>query len=538
MADRVRKGLVWDIRKRLLNLSAVELFQVAKSIGPVPGRDLSELDVEDQEGSLEYINAFMYSTNLLESEDRGMTELLVLQGTVEAVRQEHGAPVSDHHHGEVESNVDVDVNVNPAPTLYTRTSTGHMITADTVHLESPNTTTDLGRAGGLDTGPSTNPPVMHSDFEELSRKLLQYLTPHTQHSTANPPVIYSDTPLASNNVEHTSQGFTEKVVSLRDLSCLQRREFKIQGGQIGDYASDITYASVCRQIDDGVKENFSEAELVRGILRVIKPGNFKEMIMNKEDMTVEELKRFLQSHLGDKSSTALFQELMCAKQMETETPQQFLYRVIGLKQKILFAIKQSNTDVRYSPATIQDVFLHTVYQGLGHKYKDVRSELKPLLADHSITDEAIVRNVMKITNDENERARRLGPITRPKQSTASCAQLESDPNKGVKETPGQKSRSDPITELTARIDALTSMVNSMRQSTLRPQPEHTCQCFVRGHPPQQRARLRGCPRCVEAGQQSCVHCFLCGEEGHQARGCPGKQRLQGNGKRSLPRDDQ
>ncbi|KAI5613075.1 hypothetical protein C0J50_11435 [Silurus asotus] len=356
MADQIRKGLVWDIRKSLLNLSSVELFQVAKSIGPIPGKDISELDVEDQEGCLEYINAFMYSTHLLESEDRGMAKLLVLQGTVEAVILEHGA-----------------------------TTPGH--------------------------------------------------------------------------------GISEKVVSLQDLSYLQRREFKIQGGQIGDYASDITYASVCRQIDDGVKENFSEAELVRGILRAIKAGNFKEMIMNKEDMTVEELKRFLQSHLGNKSSTELFQELMCAKQMETETPQQFLYRAIGLKQKILFAVKQSNTDVRYSPATIQDVFLHTVYQGLGHRYKDVRSELKPLLADHNITDEAIVRNVMKITNDENERARRLGQITRPKQSNASSAQLESEPDR-VKEPP-QKIKNDPIVQLTARIDALTSMVDAMRQSTLR-----------------------------------------------------------------------
>lgn len=536
MADRVRKSLVWDIRKRLLNLSAVELFQVAKSISPIPERDFSELDTEDQEGCLEYVNAFMYSTHLLESEDRGMTELLVLQGSVEAVVQEHGAAAPCHRHGEVESNVDVDVC--PAPTPYTHTSTGHMITTDTVHVELPKTASDLGKVRGLDTNPCTNPTVRHSDFEELSRKLIQYLTPHTQHSNPSSPVIHNiDTPRSS-NVERTSQGITDKVVSLRELSCLQRREFKIQGGQIGDYASDITYASVCRQIDDGVKENFSEAELVRGILRAIKPGNFKEMIMNKEDMTVEELKKFLQSHLGEKSSTELFQELMCAKQMETETPQQFLYRVIGLKQKILFAIKQSNTDVRYSPATIQDVFLHTVYQGLGHKYKDVRSELKPLLADHSITDEAIVRNVMKITNDENERARRLGPITRPKQSHANSAQLESEPDRVVKEAPGQKIKNDPIVQLTARIDALTSMVDSMRQSTLRPQPEHTCQCFVRDHPPQRGAKLRGCPRCVEAGQQNCTHCFLCGEEGHRARGCLRKQRLQGNGKRPLPRDDQ
>lgn len=67
---------------------------------------------------------------------------------------------------------------------------------------------------------------------------------------------------------------------------------------------------------------------------------------------------------------------MCAKQNEHETPQQFLYRVIGLKQRILFGSKQPGTDIRYSPDTVQDVFLHTVYQGIGHKYNDIRRERK------------------------------------------------------------------------------------------------------------------------------------------------------------------
>lgn len=57
------------------------------------------------------------------------------------------------------------------------------------------------------------------------------------------------------------------------------------------------------------------------------------MLMNKDHMTVAELKGFLQSHLGDRNSTELFQELMCTKQSEHETPQQFLYRIMGLKQK-------------------------------------------------------------------------------------------------------------------------------------------------------------------------------------------------------------
>lgn len=66
MANHVCKTLVWNIRKSLLNLST------DKSTDPVPGKDSSKLDAGDQEGCLEYINAFMYSIHLLEAEDRGM----------------------------------------------------------------------------------------------------------------------------------------------------------------------------------------------------------------------------------------------------------------------------------------------------------------------------------------------------------------------------------------------------------------------------------------------------------------------------------
>lgn len=47
---------------------------------------------------------------------------------------------------------------------------------------------------------------------------------------------------------------------------IQPREFKIHGGQIGDNSSDITFKNVCRQMDSGLKENFSDADVVRGVL--------------------------------------------------------------------------------------------------------------------------------------------------------------------------------------------------------------------------------------------------------------------------------
>jgi hypothetical protein len=68
------------------------------------------------------------------------------------------------------------------------------------------------------------------------------------------------------------------------------------------------------------------SEIVRVVVRVIKPGTFMDISTNKEGLTVAELKSFFRSHLRDKSSTEFFQELSNAKQQDREMPQQFAYR--------------------------------------------------------------------------------------------------------------------------------------------------------------------------------------------------------------------
>lgn len=60
---------------------------------------------------------------------------------------------------------------------------------------------------------------------------------------------------------------SKQPVTVRDLSYLPRREFKVFGGQIGDNSSEISYNSLTKQINEGVKEGFVEAEIVRGVLR-------------------------------------------------------------------------------------------------------------------------------------------------------------------------------------------------------------------------------------------------------------------------------
>lgn len=145
-------------------------------------------------------------------------------------------------------------------------------------------------------------------YEDLGRKLQYY------QDSAN-----TSQGRQTSNVTH-EKGDAQTMFSSKDLPYLQRRDFKVHGGQIGDQSSEITYNSISQQIDEGIKEGFTEAEVIRGVLRIIKPGAFKDMLTNKDEITICELKGFVRSHLGEKASTELFQELMCAKQNEQEPP--------------------------------------------------------------------------------------------------------------------------------------------------------------------------------------------------------------------------
>lgn len=505
MADSERKSLVWDIRKGLFALTSEQLFNIASKVGPAIGKDPSKLSCEDAEGSFEYINAFMYSEVMLEAEDSGMGELLALKDIVDDLLHPSSSPT-----GALEINVDTSTTDQaPPPSLETSKSN-----TDQTLMDKGNTCLNISQEEVL---------KMISDYERVSKTLKDLMkTPAIQQAQELRPSQGNIMPPPS------------PVVALKDLPYLPRREFKVQGGQIGDHTSDISYNSMCRQIEEGAKDNFTESEIVRGVLKIIKPGDFKDMLFNKDDMTVVELKGFLQSHLGERNSTELFQELICAKQKENETTQQFLYRVIGLKQRILFESKKSESEIKYTPETVQGVFLHTVYQGIGHKDSDIRRELKPLLANQSVTDETILKHLMKVTSEESEHHRRLGSTQRTKQIGARAAQADEGKAKLTKkDIAEQKPNVETVKHLAEKIDALTKVVDSLVMKVQKERSNSTTRSSAT-----ETRRLYACPTCVQVGSKNCNHCFSCGEEGHRAIGCLKRPKQQGNESRLLRRDQQ
>ena len=113
------------------------------------------------------------------------------------------------------------------------------------------------------------------------------------------------------------------------------RHFKIVG-QIGH--PDKKDTSLTRPVDSGLKQGYSEQEIVDEVIHAISAGLvLRSYVGTFKDFSLERLRKILRNHYGVKNSTELYQSLASICQGPKESPQEFLMRALDLQQKILFS---------------------------------------------------------------------------------------------------------------------------------------------------------------------------------------------------------
>lgn len=513
-----RRTLIFKIQKRLLALNTIKLQTVASAVDE--GKDTEDLAVLSEPELFDIIVDYLKSEKLKDMEDEGMSQILHLDDMLDDMLQP-AEVYGDAVGGADRGGADVEGVVEAAPLqtedAATRQQTSPTIATMDSHQLSPPGERDI----------HTPQPTMDRDNNAPTRNLTTASPARsiTNRAGGIPPGRASPSP---------SSG--EHVVRLTDVAALfPRREFKLYGGQISDTGSEMSYSSLCKQMDEGLQEGFSESEVIRTVLKITKPGTFREMLTNKDDLTMGELKRFLRSHIRDKNSTELFQELSTARQQDKEGPQQFLYRLMGLKQKVMFESQQPGADFCYDRKLVQGTFLHTLYQGLNEKNNHVRCDLKPFLTDLQVNDDLLLDQITKSTSEEADRFKRRGTVTKPRPATVSAAQTEqTDQTRQTKVDCELQANRAAILELTAQVTSLTNHFAQVVKPTepvspVSPGPSST-RPSIR---PQISTETRGrCHDCVQKNIKSCPHCFVCGQEGHRAIGCL-KRKASGNERRSL-----
>lgn len=348
------------------------------------------------------------------------------------------------------------------------------------------TTTDQGSASNVNENEETVGLLTSASTSTAVRGQVAQTTGLTSHVTAEQTVPLS----------RVSEQMTGLIKFSDVASFLPRREFKIYGGQISDTNSDLSFNSICKQIDKGIAENFTESEIIRTVLKVIRPGTFKEMLITKDSLTVTELKRFLRAHLRDKSSTELFQELSNAKQQEKESPQQFVYRLMGLKQRVLFASEQTESEFQYDRKLVQGVFLHSLYQGLNEKCTFVRRDIKTVIATQTATDDQILELITQSVSEETERQKRIGHTYKSRVTAASVTQQDEVDGKLASLSHAEvKANREAIHVLTAQVTALTKSLEKVM--SIRPAVQQQADLAAATAQPPSKSETKGkCIACI------------------------------------------
>lgn len=333
-----------------------------------------------------------------------------------------------------------------------------------------------------------------------------------------------------------------------------RRDFRICG-QIGEAGQKdkLSYTSLINQMESGQRKGHSETEIVEAVTRAISPGlHLREMLEIKRGLTLSTLKTILRGHFKVDSSSDLLHRLMNISQDPKESAQNFLFRAIELKEKLIWKVGEEEESEKFSPELIQRKFLRSVETGL--LSDAVKFQLKPYLSSVVVTDEVLIEQISEAANLEQERQQKLrkAVVNRPprlntvqtdlpfslRQEVEENAEQRDMDNKGdkIKSRKNVGPSPEKDTNSSQLLEGLKAEVQEMKKIVLETVEARRTNLTS---PAATQRRPRGCRACqqVQMGE-SCRHCYKCGQEGHLSRGCRRNREQQGNWRGLLSEDPQ
>ena len=316
------------------------------------------------------------------------------------------------------------------------------------------------------------------------------------------------------------------VKNILESTSVFRRQFKIVG-QIGhsDEKDKLSFTSLTRQVDSGLKQDYSEQEIVDGVIRAISAGMvLRSYVETFKDLSLERLRKILRNHYGVKNSTELYQSLASICQGPKESPQEFLMRALDLRQKILFSGTQDQGEdtLVYETDHVQKLFLRTVETGL--QDENVRVRVRGYLKDSTISDEELIRQVNNAVSTEDERARKLRSQNRGKSAQVSRVAEE-------KNDKGQDKILETLEALKVEVAQVKSQLKERSQETEQASTPQGVQLQETGN---QRKNTPKCSQCQANGNVRCFHCYICGSDNHYAVGCRQNQGQSALNSKRLP----
>lgn len=477
-----REEFLLEIEAKLFGLTVKELHRVCEYC-KIAGKDSEDIKNKTRRALVKHIVKFCEREEFLEREDEGMSVLLELNDTLEALR-EHPAETDD---------------AGAAPLF--SSPAAEEAEEETVRSAQPVS----GRQHG-----------------DCTRVLPPPATPVTREVTQDEGAQNRGRNSISNNC-WPSNGF--------------RKDFRINGHVGESTAKDtLSFSSLEHQIESGLRKGYPGEEIMEAVIRAVNPGlKLRSYLEGKTDLTLATLRQILRAHYAEKDATVLYQQLSKAAQGPGETALDFLVRVLDLRQKVLFASERAQSGLRYNRELVHSQCSQSIMTGLSND--NIRAEMRMYLQDENSSDELLLQKMQIAQYNENERAQKIkgtNKVThRASLSTVERDDDENDqleitvaakPTKPIKENPlftKMEESNTAIRELTGQVASLVQTVQREKKTVDDDQTKAPPTAFKR---PKRR-----CVACQQ-DKKDCNHCFKCGSDTHWARGCRvgGRQKLLGN----------
>lgn len=271
-----------------------------------------------------------------------------------------------------------------------------------------------------------------------------------------------------------------------------KREFRIHG-QIGERGQrdKLSFTNLMHQIDMGLNKGHSEVEITEAVVKAISPGlSIRDMLEIKRDLTLSQLKTILKGHFKEESSTDLYHRLVSITQDGRESPQNFLFRAMELKERLLLIHRR---------------FLRSVSTGL--LSDNIKFQLKTFLDDPTTTDEVLIDRMNEAASADWERQNKLKKSTNTKittkvheiQTEVGTDQQNNNLNEAVavalEQTRGPKgAKGQRITAASQRDTELYEVVKQLKQEVEEMRKLYTAHQELPVHPGGIEKRMQRLPR--------------------------------------------
>lgn len=243
-----------------------------------------------------------------------------------------------------------------------------------------------------------------------------------------------------------------------------KRDFKILG-QIGDVSQKdrLSFTSLVHRIENGLKNDYTEDETEGTFTKAINPAlTLRRYLEDKTDLTLAKLRRIMHSHYEERTTTELYHQLSATVQQPKVKLQWFLNCLLNLKQKILLASQETDSELKYHRTLEHGMFVHSF--SLGLQNENIKIKMKPHLEKKTMSDEELFEKLNVCVSKEMERSQKFGSQLTPKVN----AVQEGGDKQAKKNTMVEQALMKKLRELTAEVAAVKERVRVLPQAQNSP----------------------------------------------------------------------